>query len=99
MYKYAMKKSRLGVQRAELSETLIQSQTQGGSSGTYVLHRTRRTQEDNQLLHQTWRWESASRRHHRFHAVISRPLAGEFAAALDRGSGSDDLHRLDLRSS
>src|ERR1022692_3066223 len=60
------KRSRLGVQqKAELSAELIQRLTQGGSSGTYVLHRTGRTQEDNQLLHQARGWLGACRRQDR----------------------------------
>src|ERR1022692_4428011 len=96
MYKCA-KKSRLGVQRAELSAELIQSQTQGGSSKLYVLHRPGPTQEDNQLLHQERRRRDARRRHHRRPAAGAQRLAGHFATTLDRSHGSDAVHRLDLR--
>src|SRR5580658_4941501 len=92
------KRSRLGVQnRAELSGELIQSQTQGGSSGTYVLHRTGRTQENNQLLHQAWGRRSACRRQDRRTATGAGHLAGPVAATVDRGTGSHAVHRLDLR--
>src|ERR1039458_2882255 len=92
------KRSRLGVQqKAELSTELIQRQTQGGSSGTYVLHRTGRTQEDNQLLHQAGGWRGACRRQTRRHPAGPGRLAAWFTAALDRGPGSHDFHRLDLR--
>jgi hypothetical protein len=92
------KRSRPGVQqKAELSAELIQRLTQGGSSGTYVLHRTRHTQEDNQLLHQAGGWRGACRRQTRRHPAGPGRLAAWFTAALDRGPGSHDFHRLDLR--
>src|SRR5579871_2676997 len=97
MYKYANSRSLQGLQRAELSGTLIQKQTQGGSS-TYVLHRPGRAQEDHQLLREESERRDSFGRRRECHADRAGRVVAHAAAALDRRVGSDAVHQLDLRS-
>src|SRR5579871_374403 len=97
MYKYANSRSLQGLQRAELSGTLIQKQTQGGSS-TYVLHRPGRAQEDHQLLREESERRDSFGMRRECHADRAGRVVAHAAAALDRRVGSDAVHQLDLRS-
>ena len=60
------------LQKAELSAEADSENDLGGSSETYVLHRTRCTQEDDQLLREGRGWSCVSRRQDR----IDPPGAG-----------------------
>ena len=85
------------LQEAELSPKLIQ-RTPRRLLRDYVLHRTRCTQEDDQLLRQGRGWSCVSRRQD----WIDPPGAGSVdpndASASYHRHGGDDLHRVDLRS-
>src|ERR1700731_2476305 len=85
-----------GVEKAELIDS---DNNHGGSSRTYVLHRARCSQEDDQLLRQGCEWSSSPRRQGWGNALGTRRLDEDASAALDGGDGSHDFHRLDLRSS
>src|SRR4029077_119610 len=88
-----------GVEKAELNETVDSENKHGGSSRTYVLHRTRCSQEDDQLLRQGCERSGAAGRPGRCYALGTGQLDEDASAALDSGDGSNDLHWLDLRSS
>src|SRR5579862_3814727 len=66
---------------------------------TYVLHRPGCSQAEDQLLREG-RQRPDSRRGLDFrHTSGVGPLDAIASAAVERGNGSDDVHRLDLRSS
>src|SRR5712675_1773207 len=88
-----------GVQKAELSGDADSENNHGGSSRTYVLHRTGRTQEDDQLLREGREWPDTTGRQGWIDPTRAGLLDEDSTPALDRSDGSDDLQRLDLRSS
>src|SRR2546422_2083326 len=88
-----------GVEKAELNETVDSDNNHGGSSRTYVLHRTRCAQEDDQLLRQGCEWSGSPGRQGWGNAMGTGRLDEDASAALDRSYGSNDFYRLDLRSS
>src|ERR1700721_2997739 len=65
---------------------------------TYVLHRTGCSQAQDQLLREGRQWPDSCRRIDFRHTSGAGPLDAIAAAAVERGNGSDDVHRLDLRS-
>src|SRR5207253_8073079 len=88
-----------GVEKAELNETVDSDNNHGGSSRTYVLHRARCSQEDDQPLRQGCERSGSPGRQGRGNAMGTRRLHEHASATLDGGDGSHDLHWLDLRSS
>src|SRR5438094_1764669 len=88
-----------GVEKAELNGNVDSDYDHGGSSRTYVLHRTRCSQEDDQLLRQRCEWSSTPGRQGWGNAMGTGRLDEHASATLDRGDGSHDFHRLDLRPS
>ncbi len=52
-----------GVEKTELNRKVDSDHNHGGSSRTYVLHRTGCSQEDDQLLRQGCEWSSSPGRH------------------------------------
>src|SRR5713226_1501305 len=88
-----------GVEKAELNGNVDSDNNHGGSSWTYVLHRTGCSQEDDQLLRQGCERASSSGRPGRSNTQGTGRLDEESSATLDGGDGSNDFHRLDLRSS
>src|SRR5215510_10112984 len=87
-----------GVQRLNSTGTLIQRTTTETPQGTHVLHRTRCSQENDQLLRQGCERADSSRWQDRCNKTRTRHLDEDSATALDGWDGSNDLHRLDLRS-
>ena len=85
--------------RLELSGDADSENNHGGSSRTYILHRTGRTQEDDQLLREGREWADPTGRQGWIDPMRAGLLDEDSAPAVDRGDGSDDLQRLDLRSS
>src|SRR5438552_3944289 len=88
-----------GVEKAELNGNVDSDNNHGGSSRTYVLHRTRCSQENHQLLCQGCERSGAPGRKGWGNALGTGRLDEDASATLDRGDGSHDFHRLDLRSS
>src|SRR5260370_15601789 len=78
--------------------TLIQRTTTEAPQRTYVLHRTGCSQEDNQLLRQGCQRSGPAGRQDRSNATRTRRLDEDSSATMDSGYGSNDFHRLDLRS-
>src|SRR5215472_1782336 len=87
-----------GVQRLNSTATLIQRTTTEAPQGTHVLHRTRCSQENDQLLRQGCERADSSRWQDRCNKTRTRHLDEDSPAALDGWDGSNDLYRLDLRS-
>ena len=85
--------------RLELSGDADSENNHGGSSRTYILHRTGRTQEDDQLLREGREWADPTGRQGWIDPTRAGLLDEDSAPAVDRGDGSDDLQWLDLRSS
>ena len=85
--------------RLELSGDADSENNHGGSSRTYILHRTGRTQEDDQLLREGREWADPTGRQGWIDPMRAGLLDEDSAPAVDRGDGSDDLQWLDLRSS
>ena len=71
----------------------------GGSSETYVLHRTGCSQEDDQFLREGRSWSCVPGRQDRFNPVRTGRVDRDVAPTPDDRHGSDDLYRVDLRSS
>src|SRR5215470_16752656 len=88
-----------GVQSAELSGDADSENNHGGSSRTYVLHRTGCSQEDDQLLRQECEREGSRRRPVGSDPLGTGRLDEDASAALDGSDGGYDLHWLDIRSS
>src|SRR5437764_6058860 len=88
-----------GVKKAELNGNVDSDYDHGGSSRTYVLHRARCSQEDDQLLRQGCERSGAAGRQGWGDTLGTRRLDENASATLDSGDGSHDFHRLDLRSS
>src|SRR5438067_10026785 len=88
-----------GVQKAELNGNVDSENNHGGSSRTYVLHRVRCSQEDDQLLRQGCERAGSQGRQGWGNALGTGRLDEHASATLDRGDGSHDFHGLDLRSS
>src|ERR1700722_17087535 len=84
---------------AELSDPADSETAKEAPHAEYVLHRARRSQENNQLLREGRQWPNPRGRHDSRHAIRSGFLDENTPAAMDGGDGSDDLHWLDLRSS
>src|SRR5436190_21632546 len=87
-----------GVEKAELNGNVDSDNNHGGSSRTYVLHRTGCSQEDDQLLRKGCKRSGSPGRQGWGNAMGTRRLDKDSSSALDRGDGSNDFHRLDLRS-
>src|SRR5438132_5776221 len=87
-----------GVEKAELNGNVDSDNNHGGSSRTYVLHRARCSQEDDQLLRQGCGRPGSPRRRDRSNALGTGRLDEDASATLDRGDGGNDFHWLDLRS-
>jgi hypothetical protein len=88
-----------GVERLNSTGTLIQTTTTEAPQRTYVLHRTGCSQEDDQLLRQGCEWSSSPGRKSWSDALGTGQLDEDSSSPLDGCHGSNDLHRLDLRSS
>src|SRR5207248_10539538 len=88
-----------GVEKAELNGSVDSDYNHGGSSRTYVLHRVRCSQEDDQLLRQGCERSGSQGRQGWGNTLGTRRLDENASATLDGGDGSHDFHRLDLRSS
>src|SRR6267378_1292088 len=88
-----------GVEKAELNGNVDSENNHGGSSRTYVLHRTGCSQEGNQLLRKGCERSGSPGRKSWGDTMGTRRLDGDPASTLDRGDGGNDFHRLDLRSS
>src|SRR5207247_11398738 len=88
-----------GVEKAELNGNVDSDNNHGGSSRTYVLHRTGCSQEDDQLLRQGCKRSGSPGRQGWGNAMRTRRLDKDSSSALDRGHGSNDFPRLALRSS
>src|SRR5437867_7428711 len=88
-----------GVEKAELNGNVDSDNNHGGSSRTYVLHRARCSQEDDQLLRQGCERAGSPGRQGWGNAMGTGRLDDQASATLDGGHGSHDVHRLDLRSS
>src|SRR5437660_4841390 len=88
-----------GVEKAELNGNVDSDYNHGGSSRTYVLHRTRCSQEDDQLLRQGCERSGSPGRQGWSNTLGTGRLDEDASATLDSGDGSHDFHRLDLRSS
>src|SRR5215470_2070889 len=84
--------------KAELNGNVDSENDHGGSPRTHVLHRTRCSQENDQLLRQGCERADSSRWQDRCNKTRTRHLDEDSPTALDGGDGSNDLHRLDLRS-
>jgi len=82
------------LQEAELSTTLIQ-RTPRRLLRDYVLHRTRRTQEDDQLLREGRGWSCVSGRQNRSDTPGTRWVDPNHASAPSHRHGGDDLHGVD----
>src|SRR5205823_6422366 len=85
--------------KAELSGDADSENNHGGSSRTYVLHRTGCSQEDDQLLRQGYERSGSPGRKSWCDTLGTGHLDEDSSAALDSCDGSNDLHRVDLRSS
>src|SRR5436305_13209988 len=72
-----------GVEKAELNGNVDSDNNHGGSSRTYVLHRTGCSQEDDQLLRQGCEWSSSPGRKARSNALRAGPLDENSSATLD----------------
>src|SRR5437762_10140459 len=83
-----------GVEKAELNGNVDSDNNHGGSSRTYVLHRTGCSQEDDQLLRQGCKRSGSPGRQGWGNAMGTRRLDKDSSSALDRGDGSNDFHRL-----
>src|SRR2546425_1287824 len=90
---------RVVYKKAELNRNVDSENNHGGSSRTYVLHRTGCSQEDDPLLRQGCERSGSPGRPGRSDTVGTGGLDEESSATLDGGDGSNDFHRLDLRSS
>src|SRR5437660_9766228 len=88
-----------GVEKAELNGNVDSDYDHGGSSRTYVLHRARCSQEDDQLLRQGCERSGSPGRQGWGNALGTGRLDENASATLDGGDGSHDFHRLDLRPS
>src|SRR5579859_6212509 len=86
------------VYKAELNAKVDSENNHGGCSETYVLHRIRRSQEDNQLLHQGCERSGPPGRQNRSDAIRAGQLDEDSSSATFHCHGGDHLHRLDLRS-
>src|ERR1700756_1267325 len=75
---------------------LIQRTTSEAPQRRHVLHWTRCTQEDDQLLRKGRGWPCATRRQDWIDALRTGRLDSDHAAAAHDRDGSDDLHRVDL---
>jgi len=87
------------LQKAELSAQADSENNLGGSSETYVLHRTRCTQEDDQLLREGRGWPCAPGGQDCINSPRTGRVDWDYAAAPHDRHGSNDLHRVDLRPS
>src|SRR4030088_3085804 len=84
-----------GVANAGLSDEADSEKDLGGS---YVLHRTGHSQEDDQLLREGCERSDPSGRQNRIDTRRTRQLDQDTASTPHDRDGSDDLHRVDLRS-
>ena len=87
------------VERTELNRHVDSENNHGGSSRTYVLHRTRCSQEVNQLLRKGCERPDSPGRQSWGDVLTTEELDEDSSSTLDSGYGSYDFHRLDLRSS
>src|SRR6266498_5005794 len=85
--------------KAELSGDADSENNHGGSSRTYVLHRTGCSQEDDQLLRQGCERSGSPGRKSWCDTLGTGCVDEDSSAALDGGDGGNDFHWLDLRSS
>src|SRR5881398_4103083 len=90
---------RVVYKKAELNRNVDSENNHGGSSRTYVLHRTGCSQEDDQLLRQGCERSGSPGRPDRSNTLGTGRLDEDASATLDGGDGSHDFHRLDLRPS
>src|SRR6266705_2254121 len=86
-----------GVEKAELNGNVDSDNNHGGSSRTYVLHRTGCSQEDHQLLRQGCKRSSSPGRQAWGNTLRAGQLDEDSSAALDGCDGSNDFYRLDHR--
>src|SRR6202011_1154253 len=84
-----------GVANTELSDEADSEKDLGGS---YVLHRTGHSQEDDQLLREGRERSDPSGRQDRIDALRTGQLDQDTSPTPHDRYGSDDLHRVDLRS-
>src|SRR5438874_12311791 len=90
---------RVVYKKAELNRNVDSDYNHGSSSRTYVLHRTGCSQENDQLLRQGCERSGSPSRPDRSNTLGTGRLDEDASATLERGDGSNDFHRLDLRSS
>src|SRR5437879_8611996 len=88
-----------GLEKAELNGNVDSENNHGGSSRTYVLHWTGCSQEDDQLLRQGCQRSGSPGRPGRSNTLGTGRLDEDASATLGGGHGSNDFHRLELRSS
>src|SRR5204862_6475914 len=88
-----------GVEKAELNGNVDSDYDHGGSSRTYVLHRARCSQEDDQLLRQGCERSGSPGRQGWGNTLGTGRLDESASATLDDGDGSHDFHLLHLRPS
>src|SRR5438309_7426981 len=77
-----------GVEKAELNGNVDSDYDHGGSSRTYVLHRTRCSQEDDQLLCQGCERSGSPGRQGWSNTLGTGRLDEDASATLDRGDGT-----------
>src|SRR5437667_12160362 len=87
-----------GVEEAELNANVDSDKKSGGSARTYVSHWTGCSQEDDQLLRQGCERSGSPGRPDRSNTLGTGRLDEDASATLDGSDGSNDFHRLDLRS-
>ena len=84
--------------RLNSAATLIQRTTSEAPQRRHVLHRTGCSQEDDQLLCEGCGWSCAPGGQDRFDPARAGCMDQNPAPAPHDCHGSDDLHRMDLRS-
>src|SRR5438128_9715060 len=82
---------RVVYKKAELNGNVDSENNHGGSSRTYVLHRTGCSQEDDQLLRQGCERSGSPGRPDRSNTLGTGRLDEDASATLDRSHGSNDL--------
>src|SRR5215469_17513843 len=86
-------------ERLDSAMRLIQRTTSEAPQRRYVLHRTGCSQEDDQLLREGRGWLCAWCRQDWLDPARAGCMGQDAAPTPDDRHGSNDLHRLDLRSS
>src|ERR1700694_6271864 len=82
----------------ELSDHVESETTKEAPHGKYVLHRLRRSQENDQLLREGCQRSDSCRRQDSSNTLRPGPVDEDSPPAVDGSDGRHHLHRLDLRS-